>query len=84
MKTMNFTSTHGLYLLAGNTNDMANQVSERLAQLEAMLGTVCGESGRIFREEMPENAQEHFMWACLSMANEVRQLFAEIMERGEK
>lgn len=84
MKTMNFTSTHGLYLLAGNTNDMANQVNERLAQLEAMLSTICGESGRVFREEMPENAQDNFMFACLSLAEEARQLFAEIMERGGK
>lgn len=84
MKTMNFTSTHGLYLLAGNTNDMANQVSDRLAQLDAMLKTTYGESGQAFRDDLNEETQDSFMRACGSLAEEARQLFVEIMERGGK
>lgn len=84
MKKMDFTASHGLYALAGGTNDMANQLSARLVQLEAMLVTTYGESGRVFRDDLTGDTQDAFMWACYSLANEARQLFDEIMERGGK
>ena len=81
MKTMNFTASPGLYSIAGDTADMANHISARLAQLEAMLNATYGDSGQGFRDDLTEAVQDNYMWACAMMAGEIRQLF-EVMTEG--
>ena len=84
MKTMNFTAPAGLYGLVGDADDMSSQISAKLAQLEAMLSAVYGESGQGFREDLTEAVQDNYMWACAMMAGEIRQLFEAMTEGGVK
>ena len=84
MKAMNFTAPAGLYGLVGDADDMASQISARLAQLEAMLSAVYGESGQAFRQDLTESVQDNYMWACYTTVSEIRQLFEAMTSGGAK
>lgn len=57
---------------AGNL-DVIDQLSMKLAQLEAMLCLTYGASREGF-ESMAENHRDNFMWACSTMVDECKDL----------
>ncbi|WP_139379447.1 hypothetical protein [Zoogloea sp. LCSB751] len=80
---MNFPAPSApLYVLADNvdTLTLVDQLSARLAQLQALLAMTRGNAGDVFRRMDAEN-QEHYLWACGMIADEARELMGRIEGR---
>lgn len=75
-RVMTFPAASGaLYGLAPGVKhgDVVDQLTARMAQLEALLSVTYGEQGRAFRG-MSDELQDSFMWASSSLADEAHQL----------
>lgn len=72
-----------LYVLANNvdTLTLVDQLSARLAQLQAMLAMTRSNAGEMFRR-MDAEYQEHYLWACGMIADEARDLMRLVEGRG--
>lgn len=73
---MTFPDASGdLYVLApgATAGAIQDQITARLAQLDALINMTIGEQGEAFRS-MNDELQDRFMWACGSISNEVCQL----------
>lgn len=54
----------------------------KLAHLDAMLLAIYGDGGETFRN-MNDTTQDEYLWACSYLASECRELFQQVMARGE-
>lgn len=74
-----------LYILADGVSSIAiaDQLSARQHQLDALLSMTYGEQGTAFRM-LSDDVQENFMWACNSLFDEIHQLsqIAQAMAKG--
>jgi len=72
-----------LYVLANNvdTLTLVDQLSARLAQLQAMLAMTRSNAGEMFRR-MDAEYQEHYLWACGMIADEARDLMRMVEGRS--
>lgn len=72
-----------LYVLADNvdTLTLVDQLSARLAQLQAMLAMTRSNAGEMFRR-MDAEYQEHYLWACGMIADEARDLMRMVEGRA--
>lgn len=72
-----------LYVLADNADTLTliDQLSARLAQLQALLAMTRSNAGQMFRR-MDAEYQEHYLWACGMIADEARELMGRIEGRG--
>lgn len=69
-----FAAENGLYkVVSNNTGAVKNQLTARLAQLDAMLQVVIGDGIQTFGC-MSEGIQEDYLYGCSMMAQECRQL----------
>jgi DNA repair protein RadC len=69
-----FTAENGLYKVdSNNTLAAKNQLTARLAQLDAMLQMVIGDGIQTFTC-VSAGVQEDYLWGCAMMAQECRQL----------
>lgn len=60
--------------------DDVEAISEKSAQLRAMLFQTYGEGLDIFRR-MSDETRDNYMWACSNMAHEISELANKIMEK---
>lgn len=82
MPIMNFTSSIGLYALVGDKNSMADQISARIFQLEAMLAVTYGDLGVAFHDGLTDETKSNYMWCCHTIASEIRELYWEMKTGG--
>lgn len=71
-----FTACGPVYTLCegATKDDLLNQMSARLSQLEAMLLLISGVGNKSF-SELFQKDQSNYLWACWTMTLECRELF---------
>ncbi|RTL42212.1 MAG: hypothetical protein EKK49_01170 [Rhodocyclaceae bacterium] len=74
-----------LYRLDDETDAMAltDQMSARLAQLQALLAMTYGDAGDAFRR-MAQSHRDDYLWACYMIAGEVRELGDALLVQRRK
>jgi hypothetical protein len=64
-----------------SAGDLCNHLDTRLAHLSALLEVAYGGGGEAFRGYSDE-IQDQYLWACAQLADECRELFAQVMEKA--
>jgi hypothetical protein len=74
-----FTSAGDVYQLieGAEKNDISDQLSARLDQLQAMLMMTRGEGGEAFRR-LSDHVQDSYMWGVSMMLDECKELAAQL------
>lgn len=84
-RRMTFPSTpDALYLLDSHAAAVAiaDQLSARQSQLQALLAMTFGEAGEVFRRLSDEH-QDNYLWACKMLAREALELTDALQARWQ-
>jgi hypothetical protein len=69
-------------IVHGNETERLDVLTQKLAQLEAVLAMSYGDAGESFRN-MNDDLQDNYLWSCGTLARECKELALSLASTGD-